>query len=102
MRDYPEYFLLDETMYHHSQIEMLSLFGGASGYGCWGKIRLRGEDEWDIGDGSYAHDHGPSGRHIRHRVAMLADGPDFNFTTLRAIMRGGISSAGNLSAEGGE
>ncbi|MDD5547031.1 MAG: hypothetical protein PHO67_07775 [Candidatus Omnitrophica bacterium] len=74
-----EFFILDDQMYHVSQILYLKLAGGAYGYGCWGKIQLIGmEAPVDIGDGSYRN----SITHIKHMVAG-----EYNFKRLRRIMR---------------
>lgn len=73
-----DFFILDDCMYHVSQIIYLRLDGGANGCGCWGEIELRGEPRCTIGDGNYAND----GKHIQHRVAG-----EFGFIRLREIMR---------------
>ena len=78
----PEFFVLDNCMYHVSQIVFLRLDGGSDGFGCWGQIELRGEPRCTIGDGSYAQDQEPFGRHVRHRVAG-----EYGFQRLREIMR---------------
>ena len=78
----PEFFTLDDCLYHYTQILFLQLDGGVGGSGCWGQIQIRGEKRCIIGDGSYAEDQEPMGRHVRHRVAG-----EYNFRRLRQIMR---------------
>lgn len=75
MRDY---FQLDETMCHKDCIEWVQVDGGPWGHGCWGKIKLKHEDEPRvIGDGSYYND----GKHVSHSLAS------WGFWRLKKIMR---------------
>ncbi len=77
-------FLLGTELFRFESIKYLELSGGASGFGCWGKIQFDGDSSpLVIGDGSYANDI----RHVNHRVARKPNGEsDFNFTILRAFM----------------
>lgn len=72
------YFELDDTMYHKDCIEWVQVDGGGWGFGCWGTIKLKHEDEPRIiGDGSYYN----CDRHVRHSRA------GWSFWRIKEIIR---------------
>ncbi len=54
-----EYFEFYGRIIHWSQVESAKDIRSGS---CWGKLKLKGEPEMDVGDGSYYGD----GRHTAH------------------------------------
>ncbi len=87
-----EYFELDDAMYHKDCIEWVRVDGGAWGFGCWGQIKLKHEDQpRDIGDGSYHND----GIHKKHSKT------GWSFWRIKQIMRDALGeNCSNRQHEG--